>query len=343
VVMQAARSFASWASEASSAAQTAGVLTSEMLGLQRVAMTADIQMEDMRNMLTRLQNTLYDAANGSEEARDKFERLGLDAKKLAGMDPASALVEVAKAAERSEIPLQTLSDIFGEKLGPKAVQAMQELATNGIPPVSDAVAELADWIEGAGDTWAVFVDEFKKGTVDMVDTAATNYSKIVAFWSNVFSTPGKIIDLSAGSNAMNAVEEQKKAEREYNRQSRRAEQNRRAQQVVKMFDKNEGEQRNDAADRMEDARARGRQQVRSLLTRFSERASGIGGEGLTGDSAARTGGFFGNSRAGLGIADRQLRLAMEAQNTRREIKRVIEEVRSEIAALRESQEGGSAI
>ena len=56
------------------------------------------------------------------------------------------------------------------------------------------------------------------------------------------------------------------------------------------------------------------------------------------DSVARIGGRIGNSRGGLGIADRQLKMATESVRIDKEILSVQKQQSEDIRALRETME-----
>lgn len=164
-IVSAGKSLATWASDVSEAAQNAGVLTSEMMALNEVALQGGIGIDEMRRMLSVLQVELGKAADGEEASRAKFEELGLSIMELSALDPAQMMQAVAKAAVETGEPLTALADIFGTKLGPKALSALELLANEGLPNVSLAAADAADDLEELGDKWAVITDKMKRATL----------------------------------------------------------------------------------------------------------------------------------------------------------------------------------
>jgi hypothetical protein len=175
-IISAGKSLASWAGNVSEAAQNAGVLTSEMMALNEVALKGGLGVDEMRRMLSKLQTELTDAAGGNETARKKFESLGLSITDLSAMDPMSMFRAVSKAAFETGQPLQHLADIFGDKLGPKAVSALRDLAENGLPLIDQAAADAADQIENLGDKWDAFIEKLKRGAASKISTTIDFFS-----------------------------------------------------------------------------------------------------------------------------------------------------------------------
>lgn len=179
-IISAGKSLVTWAGDISEAAQNAGLLTSEMMALNEISVQGGLNVDEMRRMLSKMQVELFNAASGSDETRKKFEDMGLSVEKLVAMSPADALREISKAAFDSGIPLQRIADIFGDKLGPKAVSALRDLADNGFPAVDAAAAKTADEIENLGDKWDAFMERIKRGTLSGVAKAFSAYEQAQA-------------------------------------------------------------------------------------------------------------------------------------------------------------------
>lgn len=195
-IVSMGKSLATWASDISEAAQNAGILTSEMMALNEVALKGGLGVDEMRRMLAAMQIKLSEAIDGSKEARKAFEGIGLSVTELAGMDPAAMFQKIAQAATASNAPLESIAEIFGSKLGPKAMSAIRDLAENGLPALNESAARMADEIEDAGDRWGAAVDKMKRKTVGLVLSVIEGAKVAGAFISGAskgMSTTEKII------------------------------------------------------------------------------------------------------------------------------------------------------
>lgn len=177
------RSIIQWASDASIAARNTGILTSELIALNRVGIQSGLRMNDMQRMLARMQTELFRAAEGSEQSRKKFERMGLEITDLARMDPAQMFQAVAKAAFETGIPIANLAELFGERLGPTAMVALREIAENGLPEVDEAIGRNADRIEAMGSKWAELGDQARGFALHIVNALDVAHTAISGFIS----------------------------------------------------------------------------------------------------------------------------------------------------------------
>lgn len=194
-IVSATKSIASWAGNVSEAAQNAGILTSEMMALNEVALKGGMGVDEMRRMLSKLQTELTDAAGGNEAARKKFESLGLSITDLAAMDPMSMFQAVTRAAFDSGVPLQHLADLFGDKLGPKAMAALRDLSENGLPAVGTAAADAADKIEDMGDRWDVMLEKIKRKTLEITMATIDGIEVSAAFLKGASQGTSKTANL----------------------------------------------------------------------------------------------------------------------------------------------------
>lgn len=327
-VLAAGKAFVKWASDVSAAAENAGILTSEMMALNQVAVEADLEISDMQNLLTKLQNTLYDAASGSEEAASKFEKIGLSITDLAALDPAAMLQAVAAAAADSEIPLQALSEIFGDKLGPKAMTALMDIAENGLPSVSEEAARTADAIEDMGDRWAGYAEKAKTNIAISLSWMEKMISRMGAFLGGAY-----VGGLVGGFDAMRDFDGQREEEQQKRITEKRERQRRTARQIVKMAEATEAESN---ASKREKAANPFRDKIEAL------RAQKIAdtGRGINADSMAQMGGFIGNQRPGLGIADRQMKLQVESNKIQGEIQRLTVQMNDALQDIRDASPKG---
>jgi hypothetical protein len=164
-VISFGKSLITWSSNVSQAAANVGILTSEMIALNRLAIQNGLDVGDMQKVLSKLRAELWEAATNGGKAAEKFTSLGLSIDYLTGLDPVTLLKEVSKAAFDSGIPLQRLADIFGERLGPRIVTALKEISEGELPKVSEEAGKAADAVEEAADRMASAWDRVKQAIV----------------------------------------------------------------------------------------------------------------------------------------------------------------------------------
>ncbi len=167
-IVRAGRALVDYASQASIAARNVGMLTSEMIALNRVGMTAGMQTRQMEQLMSRLSTELFEASRGSDSAAKKFTDMNLAVEDLVRMRPADMIRAVAQAAIETGTPLGHLADLFGQRLGPQAMVALRDIAENGLPPVDRRVGEIADKIEAMGSGFQTLWDRIKAGSVGLL-------------------------------------------------------------------------------------------------------------------------------------------------------------------------------
>ena len=330
-VMAGARKVMEWCDNVSTAAQNAGVLTKEMMALNQVAAANNLDIGDMQKLLSKTQNELYAAAKGSDESAKKFTDLGLSINDMIGMDPAGQLQAIAKAAVDSGIPLEALSTFFGEKLGPNAVAACQQIAQEGLPQVSDAAAAAADKVGALSDKFSVLKEKVMGVVAAAAVWTAHKVEQAGTFLGGVSATGtirGGLNALSAesaanksdNSRALSIAATQKELKRiadktaedkkiaaanwsEYNDRMKAIEDEKKAKKWRMAV--------SDTMDPFRENAARLREQQKSILMQ--------GGGSGTNSTSQATGSLVGAGRGGLAIADRQLRLQIEANAINRQI------------------------
>lgn len=345
-IVAAGKSLATWASDVSEAAQNAGVLTSEMMALNEIAVQGGLGVDEMRRMLSKMQTELNDAANGTETARKKFEDLGLNVTELAGMNPAQMFQAVAKAAMESESPLSALADIFGDKLGPKAMSAMRDLADNGLPAVGQAAADAADEIERLGDKYDSFAEKIKRWSLKKVVDTAEGMAVAGAFVKGALSN-GIGFGVSAAMSKQGqqwSEDESVSAERQKNMDAQSAALKKKAADtdVKKSLESNRKaeEARQKGSDSLkkqwadeESQRQKGYAKNRAIgdenrafaekMARLQEQllptASVAGAATMNQGGMASVGGFMGGERAGFDIASKSLEVQREQLRISREM------------------------
>jgi len=325
------RRFVSWASELSIAARNVGLLTSEMIALNRIAIKSGIGVNEMQRLVSRLQSELYNAAGGSKEAAKKFEALGLSVRDLAGMDPAAQLQAVARAALDTGIPLQTLTDLFGERLGPRAMVALREIADEGLPAVSKAMGDTIDQVELFGSRWAETMDVAKQKTAEWGNAVISYIQDIAAFWGGFSAIKGTISErMEEGSAATGRARQEREDALSARQSQREKERKDTAEQMVRIFDETQQKLR-DKINAEYSARIAAVEARSSVAVR---------GRDIRADSMAAVGGMVGASRAGAGVADKMLQKAVEDARRQEEIRKLNQEQADRLAELVDRASGG---
>lgn len=368
-IAAAAKSLAEYGAEMSEAAQNAGILTEEMFALNEIATQNGLSVDEMRRMLSKLQTELYNAADGSEESRKKFEAIGLEITDLAGMAPAQMFEEVARAAFKSGIPLQSIADIFGDRLGPKAVSALRQLAEEGLPAIDTAAATAADKLDTLMDKWDRLIAKVKEGSLSLgvkVAEGAQVAGSFVKGAAEQMSMAEKLARLSLAPLTFGASLIPTRKQREAGMQAAIETQNQQFVEEQQASDKRrkqinesrnamrkkaiEGETERDSERRLKsredydkqrekeqsiiDAAASREENLREKLSDLTDPFKDSGPAQIRRDSLAQVGGFFGGDRAGFDVQSKQLHVQEESRRLLDEIRANTREMKEQLAYAR---------
>ena len=157
-----AKSVIDWSSKLSEAAQNVGILTAEMTAFNDVALVNGLDVDKMQMMLGKMNVKINDAVTKGGDSEKTFTDMGISLEELVKLPVADRFQMIAKAATESGNSVANLAGIFGERLGPKAVAAMQDLAKNGLGEVDKDAGKAADKLESVGDTFAIIAEAGKK-------------------------------------------------------------------------------------------------------------------------------------------------------------------------------------
>lgn len=174
-----------------------GISTEALTGLQHAAGLSGVDAESLTGSLEKMLNTLNDAATKGSTAAATFQKMGLDAAKLANMAPDQAfaaisdgLVNIKNPAERASAAM----DIFGKSgqallplmlsgsEGLKAAQA--EAAKLGltfsrvdaakVEAANDAMSKMGEVAQGVGRTLAIQLAPYITAGADALTNFATS-------------------------------------------------------------------------------------------------------------------------------------------------------------------------
>jgi hypothetical protein len=316
-VVMLGRALMRWASDASIAARNAGILTSEMIGLNRVAIQGGMGVNDLQRMLTRMQGELFSAARGSEQAAQKFERMGLNIGELVRLKPADMFQQIAKAAFANGIPLENIAELFGERLGPNAMVVLRQIAEEGFPTVDAAIGVTADKLEAFGSRWAAIMDGAKAKTLSWADSLVSGIQDIASGLGGVFSGTGgdPLSNFGKGVDRSQNAREKELTDLAEKRNQAAIDA---AEQTARIY-----------RESLEKQLASQQEQMQKRL-QATER---IKGTAPALSSMEQMGASFGGERPGLRTADQQLQVAKEQLRIQSEFSAKIEDISSKLESI----------
>ena len=317
MIRRAGREIIRWASDLSIAARNLGIATEEMIALNRHALGFGLTAQDATRIMSRLQTEIHKAAKEGGTAAEKFAAIGLSVHDLIRLDPVQQLQEVARAAANSGLPLENLAEIFGERLGPRAVAMLKELAEDGLGDVSREAGRLADQAEVMGTRWATAMDSMKQKTLEFLNTLDTWYQKYYRFTETLFRTH----DIGLAVSAPATVDAQREAQLDKMQEEREHAQKQRQEELVKLYEMQQTE-----------AMQRVRDQAAQDIERLSQRASRASHR-MTAQAAA-----FGDARAFMQIGSQQteIQLARETQQIQRRMEQELAEIKGAVSEINRS-------
>ena len=399
------KSVMQWASNISTAAENAGMLTSEMMAINRVAVQTGNTFDEVGKVIAKIKTEMDKAIRGSEESREKFERLGVSMKDLAGMKPADQLMAAMPPEKESGQPLVRMAEIVGERLGPRFVKFInQATGPDGIGKISAELGEAADNMERLGSKMALMGEKNKAFWANVFGQAASNFEENLQYLTDFYTGGAGFAEQQAEArrtaeskpeadrataqekaaqaaaaafekgeqDRANAIREGVKKEREarlegedkinaeYRRKRAEVEQQiadgildgggvvekalyDRLQMLDDFYEadikkmRDAEKEKNDIAykaaieysDKIREERERPIiEEVKRLQAQGLDAPSRASGRGIRADALATVGGFLGNERAGMGIADKQLQIATEQKSILAEIDKKIGELRT---------------
>ena len=160
-------------------AQTLGETTANLTGMQHAASLSGVEVEQLTTSLRTMIRNVGDAANGTGEAQDALNELGVDAQRLRSLRPSQAVEELADAFGRvanQNDRVRLAVDIFGRSgaemlrvldLGSTGLRDMQrearemgfalsDEAVDAVEEMNDSIDRLSSSLQGATDRAVAF-------------------------------------------------------------------------------------------------------------------------------------------------------------------------------------------
>ena len=141
-----------------------------------------VSQEQLTKALEKTKAAVLAAADGDKKATESLAQLGLKAEDLIRLPLDEQYEAIAKAAANAADQNQAysaVSAILGEKVGPKLMSSLRELAEEGLPKVTQQAreagqvmsAETIAQLDKAGDA----IDDFKKKATVAIGTIIVNF------------------------------------------------------------------------------------------------------------------------------------------------------------------------
>jgi len=366
-VLALGKALVGWAGAIGDAAENVGILTSEMYALNESFAKNGLGIEDLQKMFAKVESDVFAAAYGTRELNKVYATLGFTLKELAAMSPEERFIAVSKAALESANATGALAEVYGTKLGPKAVGALRDVIA-GHTDLNEAVAGTIDKMDALEERVNKFWNQAKGYAV-----------KYITWWvginDKIMAAPAALITgIATGKNPIDVYKKYfiaEKAESDKRLANKKAELARQAADLKAAAEKSgtnaDGTEKpsNEAMstwekwkksnddvwrkkvavwDRQKAERARIRDQIADQEKRHEERLISIQqnatGRGVNPDNMARVGLFAGGERAGLAALDRQVNVQIESAKAVRENTVAVKELKDQLALV--GKTGGSA-
>lgn len=168
--------------------------------ISALAMDAGIKMEDVSRASETMRQRLQDAAtNGADPLNKGLAELNLTAAGLQGLKPEEQWQTIGQrlaAATDRQAAMNTISDLFGSKIGPKLRTTLEELAkgygnaaeqTKGLTISDEQLRKL----DKAGDEWERFWLRVKVAAVDANEKIEKSmYGRMIRGLAGMFGVDG---------------------------------------------------------------------------------------------------------------------------------------------------------
>ncbi len=118
--------------------------TTELQALQAAACDAGVEESKLENILNNVNQRTADAIDGNKGYQEAFKRLGIDLHNFVSLPLEGKLQALGKAYKESGASLESLNDvseILGVKTGPKMLEVLERLATEGMDALTQAAIE----------------------------------------------------------------------------------------------------------------------------------------------------------------------------------------------------------
>lgn len=178
--------------EVSDAAVNLGIGTNELQGIRFGAEQAGVSADQLDTAMTKMSDTIAEAADGNKAAIETMDRLGLSAEKLSGMGTGEQMRQVADAISKignQSQRIRTARDVFG-KSGAQLLSFFRDGA-KGIDATTkrfrDLGGTLTDFDVAAADVAGDALDEVSVAFNNLGNQLAVNAAPGVTLFANALA------------------------------------------------------------------------------------------------------------------------------------------------------------
>jgi len=142
-----------FASEIRHAADNLNVTTDALQGLNALALKSGVSLDQVSRALAKTKDAQGNISAGGEDAKryaDALEAMNINAEAFASADSAEALQMIGEglnSATNEAAAFSAVSDLLGEKVGPRLNSMLRELGTDGLQTVIDKASEAGHVVE----------------------------------------------------------------------------------------------------------------------------------------------------------------------------------------------------
>lgn len=374
-IVAATRSLVNFASEIRHTADNLEVGTEDLQAINAIALKYGLSVEQLGKGLASLRQAQGRVAEGDEMYADAVRALNVELEAFTEVDTIGALELIAKgyaaSADRAKA-FNAVTELMGRQ-GKRASAMLEELADKGLAEVREeakstgqviddelitklellgtrvsqvqlrlkvfgaqAIARVGRGGAQAGAMWGSLSEEFEREKDKGSKFIPIQYRGIAAAW-RVWRSGG------LGRAGQAAADETREPEKPTTKSGAKTQARSDAKEVTQAAESGATEARARALAKESQQVEELYQRLAQTRKRFEGQIAGVSaggggrvfGRGTMTDEMARVGGKIGASRAGLGAADRQLRMQAQANADRREIRDLTREMNDALQELRD--------
>lgn len=321
---------------------TMGVMTA----MKTIGAENNLNWEEMSKVLGKVRDAQGAVVNLSKTQSDALERLNINANDFVGAGVEKALEMIANAyvkANGSALALNAVNDLFGAKIGPRAIEMLKAMDAEGLGPLAERTKEATKGFEELAAAQST-IEKFFNGVQLKV-------ASLISKFGELKQISGAVMDRLAGNITTEEMDRRINADpnapsfgervrsgrdkiqallkSKYNVEDKISSEN---PDVAKMKQNQAAKDKIDADKANEKAQELGRRyyfkelknqdEIESLYADYAKEGKGLSkikGQGAAADNMMRIGGLVGGARPGLAAEDRQLRVQQESKELLREM------------------------
>jgi hypothetical protein len=159
-------------------ADNVNISMESLLGFQSTVLPAGVKLEQLTMSMGRLRAVQGDLIKGNPVLTAAFTQLGLPIEKVVAMPLDELLVAIGRGMVDTKSQTEAFSavcDLFGARIGPKMVQALRDIGTQGLDGIKSKgapAAEAMNKLAGAADTAEVSLNAIKLVSAEALNIGA---------------------------------------------------------------------------------------------------------------------------------------------------------------------------